>query len=100
MKEISGTKALVKRILENYPQTRNSDMALYIKVMEILNKNALDKPIIEVFMNLKELGLPCFETVRRSRQWIQANFPELKACDIVQDFRTAREEEYRKEFRA
>ena len=97
-KEIKGTKGLVKRILSNYPQTRNSDMALYIKVIEALNKNALDKPIVEVLRNLKELGLPCFETVRRSRQWCQNEFPELQADDMVQDFRTEREEEFRKEF--
>ena len=97
-KEFKGTKALVKRILTNYPQTRNSDMALYIKVIEALNKNALDKPIVEVLQNLKELGLPCYETVTRTRRKIQEECSELQADDVVQDFRTKREEDFRKEF--
>ena len=98
-KELKGTKALVKDILLKEPKTRNSDMTLYIKVVERLNKNALDKPLSEVLANLQELGLPCFETVRRSRQWCQARYEELQADEKVQDFRTEREEEFRKEFR-
>jgi len=97
-KEFSRNRALVKDILEKEPFTRNSDMALYIKVVERLNKGALNKPFWEVLSNLEELGLPCMETVRRNRQKIQELYPELQACDKVYDFRCEREEEYRKEF--
>lgn len=98
-KEFKQTRRIVKNILTYYPETRNrKDDLLYIKVVEALNRGALNKPFAEVMANLEELGLPCFETVRRTRQKLQAEFPELQACDIVQDFRTAREEEFRKEF--
>lgn len=97
-KEFKKIRDLVKEILKNYPETRNSDSALYSKVVEQLNKSALDKPFGEVMANLKEMGLPGFETVRRSRQKIQELYEELKACDVVQDYRTELEEEYRKEF--
>ena len=97
-KEFKKTRALVKDILEKEPYTRNSDMALYIKVVERLNKNALNKPFWEVLSNLEDLGLPCFETVRRNRQKIQELYPELQANEKVQDFRTEREMEFRKEF--
>ena len=96
--ELKQIRTIVKNILKDYPQTRNSDNALYIKVVEALNRGALDKPFEEVMANLEALGLPCFETVRRNRQYIQAKFPELQACDKVQDFRTEREERFRKEF--
>lgn len=97
-KEFKQVKKIVKNILIEYPQTRNSDNLLYLTVIETIGKGNIEKPISEILLNLEELGLPCFETVRRTRQKLQAEFPELQACDIVQDFRTAREEEFRKEF--
>lgn len=97
-KEFAQTRRIVKNILTDYPQTRNSDNALYIKVVAALNPQANDRPFANVLSSLEELGLPCFETVRRTRQKLQAEFPELQACDEVQDFRTEREEQFRKEF--
>ena len=97
-KEFKQTRKIVKNILTDYPQTRNSDALLYVKVVQRLNSSALKKPFWVVMLNLKKMGLPCFETVRRSRQWCQKEFPKLKADDVVQDYRTMLEEEYRKEF--
>lgn len=97
-KEFKKIRVLVKEILETEPETRNSDSALYSKVVEKLNKSALDRPFGEVMANLKAMGLPGFETVRRTRQKIQEIDPDLKACDVVQDYRTELEETYRKEF--
>lgn len=97
-KEFKQTKKIVKNILNEYPQTRNSDNLLYLTVIETIGKGNIEKPISEILLNLEELGLPCFETVRRTRQKLQVEFPELQACDKVQDFRTEREEEFRKEF--
>ena len=97
-KEFKQVKNVVKTILTEYTQTRNSDNLLYLIVIETIGKGNIEKPISEILLNLEELGLPCFETVRRTRQKLQAENPDLQACDIVQDFRTAREEEFRKEF--
>ena len=97
-KEFKQTRKIVKNILTDYPQTRNSDNALYIKVVAAINPQANDRPFANVLLSLEELGLPCFETVRRTRQKLQEEFPDLRACDEVQDFRTMLEDEYRKEF--
>lgn len=97
-KQFKKTRIIVKNILTDYPQTRNSDNALYIKVVAAINPQANDRPFANVLSSLEELGLPCFETVRRTRQKLQEEFPNLRACDEVQDFRTMLEEEYRKEF--
>lgn len=98
-KEFKQTKELVKYLLEKYPKTRNSDQLLYVKVVEKLNPGAKGEAFEAVMLNLESMGLPCFETVRRSRQEIQAKNPRLKAVPKVQDYRTKREEEFRKEFR-
>jgi len=96
--EFKQTRQIVKNILELNPATRNSDNLLYLEVIERIGKGNTHKPIEEILLNLEELGLPCFETVRRTRQKLQAENPKLAACDMVQDYRSEREEKYRKEF--
>lgn len=97
-KEFKRARAIVKEVLEEYPMARNSNDYLYTKVIEKLNKEALNKPFADVMLNLKELGLPLYETISRARRKLQSEFPELQACDAVQDFRTEREEAFREEF--
>ena len=92
------TNKLVTQILEDYPQTRNSDNLLYLMVIDAIGRGNSDKPISTILMNLEDLGLPCFETVRRTRQKIQAERTDLQANDTVSDFRTEREMEFRKYF--
>lgn len=50
----------------------------------------------DVMENRAELGIPKFETVRRSRQMLQAANPELKPSKPVVQKRTELETEYRK----
>ena len=92
--KFKGTEKLVLSILENVPAARNSDGRLYLEVIEQIGKGNSNKSISEILLGLEELGLPCFETVRRSRQKIQAEREDLRACDKVQDFRTEREEAF------
>lgn len=79
MKNIQATSAIVKQVLEESPETRNSDSLLYIKVIEHINKTLIYKPLADVLQNRKEYGIPPFESVRRSRQKIQSCFPNLAA---------------------
>lgn len=95
IKELKTTADLVKDILEREPNTRNSDMLLYVKVCEKVNSEALDEPFWFVLMNLKDYNLPNMETVRRTRQKIQAEFPELAADSTVQGHRLLNEEVFR-----
>lgn len=93
-KTLLSTQALVKFILENCPETRDSDTKLYMIVCESLNRDALRKPFCYVITHLHELGLPPFETVRRARQKIQAKCPELCPCDTVALFRAENEKAF------
>ena len=90
-KHLRQTNKLVTDILESCPATRNSDNLLYLTVIESIGKGNSDKPISTILLNLDELGIPCFETVRRTRQKIQAEREDLQANPTVQDFRTAME---------
>lgn len=71
------TDKLILSVLETVPATRNSDALLYLEVI-----------------------LPCFETVRRTRQKIQADRDDLRAVDKVQDYRAERELQFSKHFGA
>ena len=91
-RELVKTNDLVKDILVRFPDTRDSDMYLYYKVVNELNPQAVSMPFGSVLLRLDELGLPCFETVRRTRQKIQAEHPDLKGSVVVQSLRSVNEE--------
>ena len=90
---------LVKAILEQDKRARNSDSFLYLRVLEYYarrNGVSIRNMSVPLFLtNMDALGFPGFETIRRTRQKIQADFPELAACEKVQDFRLENEQDYR-----
>lgn len=99
MKDLKSTKALVKLILEQDEQARNSDSFLYIKVINaIADINCIDLgavPVIDFLLNLKKSPFPPFESVRRSRQKVQAECPWLAASATVEEFRAENEQNFR-----
>lgn len=94
MKQLNGVKALVKNILEEDEQTRNSDSFLYFRMLERIDKAILTVPVHDFLLGMGALGIPPFESVRRARQKVQAECPWLAACDTVKEFRAENEEEY------
>jgi hypothetical protein len=99
MIDFKTTTELVKYILTTDPKTRNSDSFLYLKVLtEIGRQRGIDieKMSIPYFLlNLHGTAVPCFETVRRTRQKLQQHYPYLASSEPVKGFRTANEAEYR-----
>lgn len=97
--ELRNTTALVKSILEEDQQARNSDSFLYFQVLKRLGKDKnldLDYVSVTVFLlNMAEWGFPPFESVRRARQKLQAEFPELSANEKVAEQRAENEEVFR-----
>ena len=91
---------LVKDILIDVPETRNSDYFLYLNVLERTAKqNGTPEPkdlTVSYFLtNAKRLKFPYFETVRRARQKIQEDFPELKSVPAVAKVKAAKEEVFK-----
>ena len=90
---------LVENVLTTFPKTRNSDSYLYyIICVEILKSNGFNikKVTLEdALLNRKKLGLPNYETVRRSRQKVQANNPTLRGVEEVEVMRKVQEEAFR-----
>ena len=97
--ELKNTKALVKAILEEDERARNSDSFLYLQVLIRLGEGkGLDRVLhyVSIFLlHMAEWGFPPFESVRRSRQKLQAEFPELSANEKIAEQRAENEEAFR-----
>lgn len=93
--KLQTTESLVKEILTESKAARNSDMLLYVKVCERINPEALKLPIQQLLLSLKELNIPCPESVRRSRQKIQNRHIELASDKRIAKLRAKNEAEYR-----
>lgn len=90
-KEIVKTHSLVKRILEENRNARNSDLVLYMEICRKVNNSALYLPLYEVLTNFKEYGLPSFETVSRTRRKVQEKHKNLRGCVEVNAHRKTNE---------
>ena len=97
--ELRTTTELVKEVLQKHPKARNSDNELYYWVCAIIgHKNGIDVHKMSMplfFLHLRENGFPQFETVRRTRQKLQATYPELCGDDNVEGQRKVNEEVFR-----
>ena len=96
---LEKTTVLVKDILTSNIASRNSDNFLfYLVCKHQLDAQGIDIDTIgfkKLFLSLKEYGLPQFETVRRTRQKLQEENPELRCKESVAIERAALEETFR-----
>lgn len=99
MENIRQTSKLVKQILTENPQTRNSDSFLYLKVLERqADQNGMAIHCVHLadfLLKGAEWGFSPFETVRRTRQKIQRECPELACTEKVAQMRLVNEAAYR-----
>lgn len=96
MDNLKTTKEIVKRILEEEPFCRNSDCFLELEVLKVYAKRlGIDLGSMTVdtlFRHRNEWGFPKSESIRRTRQLVQARHPELAASDPIDAYRLVNEE--------
>ena len=98
MRTLKTVEDKVRSILKEHPEARNDDMKLYLLVCTkcIYETHGLGLFSFEYIMNnYKAFGCPCFESVRRTRQKIQASMPELGCTPEVRRARTRHRNEFR-----
>ena len=99
MNDLKSTAALVKSILEQDSRCRNSDSLLYFRVLSVVaEQSGVDLNSVSIPLFLLEYhgkAFPIFETVRRARQKVQQHYPELAACEAVQEARAENEMKFR-----
>ena len=76
-REIILSERVVEKLLEEKPYTRDSDDLLYFEVIREIC-HTTDLSAYEVFVTGSDWGLPAYETVRRTRQYVQAKREDLK----------------------
>ena len=103
--EIKDTKAFVEYLLREYPALRGNDDVLYLEVLRKVHPywnngrittNIENMPIGEFLSVRKNMKLPSFESVRRSRSKIMEEHPELRPAERVQESRKRQEEKFYK----
>lgn len=80
MNNLKTIESKVRMVLENHPETRDDDMKLYLLICQKCISQTHGRANLsfeEVMTNYAQLGCPRFESVRRTRQKIQAETPEL-----------------------
>lgn len=94
MKDFKRVEDLVRDVLERIPEARKDDFILVVQVYEKIIPNICELPFATVMCEHKELGLPYFETIRRTRQKLQAENMELRPSENVIIARTNKQSEY------
>lgn len=69
---------IITSVLKQYPDARDDDFKVIGYVVKALNPEAMKLTFGQVLWNHNKLDLPSFETVRRTRQKIQHDCPELR----------------------
>ena len=80
MRNLKTIENRVLAVLKEHPEARNDDMKLYLLVSKacIYDTHGISHFCFEdVMSNYKAYCIPCFESIRRTRQKIQAKHPEL-----------------------
>lgn len=99
MESIKNTSELVRVALESNPKTRESDTYLYYVICKgLLKAKGIDISKIslkEGLLHMKDYNLPNYETVRRTRQKLQHDNPELAGTEETEVMRAIREEQFR-----
>lgn len=89
----------MKRILEESPFCRNSDCFLELEVLKVyakrLGKDIGTMTVDTLYRHRNEWGFPKSESIRRTRQLVQARNPELAASDPIDAYRLVNEERVR-----
>ena len=94
MKELKRTSQIVLKLLKEDELTRKDDNYLIKRVNETLIPGSSEMTLNQVLGLIIQKQLPCFESIRRSRQKMQEKYPELNDIDTV-IHRADKEEEYR-----
>ncbi len=94
MDNLKTIEGKVKVILQKNEDARNDDMMLYLALCNLYLEDAGNMPLAQIMTKHKELGLPSFESVGRTRRKLQERHPELLGSVRKQKIRAAGEKAY------
>lgn len=93
MTDLSNT---VEKVLKEHEDARDSDFRTIGWVIKLIKPEVMSMTFSQVLWNHKELGLPSFETIRRTRQKLQHDKPWLRGKNYEK--RMEKQNEYIEKF--
>lgn len=87
---------VITTVLQNHKDARDSDFRTIGWVYAVLKPEVMNLPFKEVLWRHNDYDLPSFETIRRTRQKLQHDNPELRG--EVYEKRMAKQSEYIDQF--
>lgn len=96
--KLHTVEARVLRMMQENEYLRDDDMQLYLMVCKDCcqeYENILSLPFGFVMSNYKELKIPHFESVRRTRAKVQSEHPELASSPEISKRRRRKKQEYK-----
>ena len=94
MNRIYKVEDIVREVLEEHISTRADDFELIVYVYNKINPSIKDYSFNSVMLGHKDLNIPYFETIRRTRQKLQAQYEYLRPSKDVQIARINKEADY------
>lgn len=76
--EIKTYKQLVKEMLENFPHTRNNDIALIREVIHSKGYNITKISALDLLTLMKDRKIPSWKSISRLRREVVKENPNLK----------------------
>lgn len=89
----------IKHLLENNESLRNNDQDLFYAYFFNYHNITRITSFLEILLLINLGSAPTFETIRRSRQLVQAKYPELRATKEIQEFREQKEIEIKEQIK-
>ncbi len=100
MNTLPKIREMVRQELLKHPETRDDDFLLVARIYYDFYKIDKSRSFILVMVRHKELRLPSFESIRRNRQYLQAEKPNLYgASEEVMELRHQGECDYYDNFK-
>lgn len=84
--KLATTKKIVEEVLRENVQARNNNNVLILEVYKKL-KIPVFESFNRVLLNSHKFDAPAFGSITRVRRKLVKLYPELDACEIVQEFR-------------
>ena len=95
MDDLKNTENIVRTILQDNPDARNSDNILYEAYISKVNPFVLIRPVRDYLLYFADLGIARFETISRIRRKLQETEENLRGVEQVQKWRKENEKEFR-----
>lgn len=95
MSRVKKVEPIVLEVLKENEDARGDDFILVYEVYKKINPDIALYSFQRVMLEHKSLGLPYFESVRRTRPKLQNKYPELLPPQSVVEARKSEEVDYR-----